>query len=112
MKNGCTRLVPFVAGQGEAPRDEGFSSLLPPLEMRGEKGDIGSVGGEVGYDLCLNLFTENKTHQIWSGGPKRPPRRAPSTQLTTILFVFTYGPASDKKMPRDISRFYTRTVLP
>lgn len=64
-----------------------------------------------GYDLCLNLFTKNKTHQIRSAGLKRP-QRVPSTQLTTILFVFTYGRASDKKMPHDISRFYTRPLLP
>ena len=44
------------------------------------------------YDLCLNLFTKNRTHQIRSAGPERPGQRVPSTQLTAILFVFTYGP--------------------
>lgn len=112
----------FIIGQGEAGKGRifiinrfeklFFEPSSPFWSHFGEGRYWIGKGRAGGCDLCLNLFTENKTHQIWSGGPKRPPRRAPSTQLTTILFVFTYGPASDKKMPHDISRFYTRTVLP
>lgn len=65
------------------------------------------------YDLCLNLFTKNRTHQIRSAGPERPgsARSLDATYRNFIRFYIRAG-ASDKKMPHDISRFYTRPLLP
>lgn len=70
------------------------SKLFPPLffSSQGEERRywIGRKRG-LGYDLCLNLFTENKTHQIWSGGPKRPPLSLDATYHNFIRFYIWPG---------------------